>query len=68
MKRAEPRAWIRKYFKAASEEYVSYLDVRRGTNEIRFSSSPSQQPNQDELEIVIKIPKFKVKKKNSKAG
>jgi hypothetical protein len=54
-RREEAKAWVRKYFKAASAE--NFLDlVIIGMKDSKFSSSPTQTPNQVELEMVIKVP------------
>jgi len=56
----EPRAWIRKYFKAASEEYWLFLDEIKGIKDNRLSSSPTQAPNQDEEETDKVVPRKRV--------
>lgn len=53
----EPNAWIKKYFRAASEEYWLFLEEIKGIKDIRFSSSPIQAPNQDEEEMERSVPK-----------
>jgi len=61
----DPSAWIRKYFKADSEEYRLFLEEIKGINDKRFSSSPTQAPNQEEEEIDKVVPKNKVNKNKS---
>ena len=53
---AEPRAWIKKYLSAASDEYRLDFDEIRGVKERRFSSKPSQLVNQEFAEIAIVVP------------
>ena len=56
----EPRAWIKKYFKAASDEYWLSFIVINGIKESKFNSNPIQAPNQELAQIEITIPKIKV--------
>jgi len=58
----EPNAWIKKYFKADSEEYWLFLEEIKGINDKRLSSSPTQAPNQEEEEIDKVVPINKVNK------
>lgn len=60
--KAEPKAWIRKYFRAASEEYRDFLEMRSGIKDKRFNSRPAQALNQDEDERAREVPSVKVKK------
>ena len=55
--RTDPKAWIKKYFRAASAEYKLNLEDKIGMNERRFSSSPSQVVNQELDETAIRIPR-----------
>lgn len=59
---ADPRAWIKKYFKAASDKNELIFIEIIGMKASRFNSSPNQAPNQDEDEIEIKTPKSKIGK------
>lgn len=56
----DPRAWIKKYFRAASEEYWLFLEEIKGMNERRLSSSPIQAPNHEVEEIESVVPKIRV--------
>ena len=56
----DPSAWIRKYFKAASEEYWLFFIKIKGINESKLSSSPIQAPNQEFAETEIRMPSTKV--------
>jgi len=58
----EPKAWIKKYFKAASEEYWLFLEEISGINDKRLSSSPIQAPNQEEEEMESVVPNIRVEK------
>lgn len=60
----DPSAWIKKYFKAASEENLFFSEIIKGMNEIRFNSRPAQAENQKELETARIEPSIKVKIKN----
>ena len=53
----EPRAWIRKYLRAASDEYELNLDEMMGMNDSRFNSRPSQLVNQEFDDVAIIIPR-----------
>ena len=64
----DPRAWIKKYFRAASDEYwLSFIEIR-GIKERRFSSSPIQTPNQDLDPTEIAIPSTNVARNNCREG
>lgn len=56
----DPRAWIKKYFKAASEEYWLFFLIIIGIKDIKFNSRPIQAPNQDTDLIEIKVPVSRV--------
>jgi len=58
----EPKAWIRKYLRADSEEYWLFLDEIKGINDNKFNSSPIQAPNQEDEEIDNNVPINKVDK------
>lgn len=60
----DPRAWIKKYFNAASEEYWLFLEEIKGIKDKRLSSSPIQAPNQEDDETERRVPKDKVEKNN----
>ena len=49
----EPRAWTRKYFRAASEEYELCLEEIIGIKDSKLSSSPIHLPNQELDEMAI---------------
>lgn len=65
---AEPRAWTKKYFKAASDEYELNLDEMMGMKERRFSSSPSQLVNHELAEVAMTIPKISDLEKTMRLG
>lgn len=56
----EPKAWMRKYLSAASDEYWLPLVEINGINDSRFNSNPIQAPNHELEETAIAIPKIKV--------
>lgn len=60
----DPRAWIRKYFKEASEYSGFIFNAIKGMKDIRFSSSPTHAPNQEDDDAEIIDPDIKVKRKN----
>ena len=60
---ADPKAWIKKYFSAASEVYILVLDVIRGRNDNKFSSRPIQAVNHEVEDIAIMTPRVSVLKK-----
>lgn len=62
--RVDARAWIKKYFRAASEEYGFILVAIRGIKDIRLSSNPIQAPNQDVEDTERIVPIISVEKKN----
>lgn len=60
----EAMAWVRKYFKDASE-FNKLLELEiRGINLNRLISNPIQHPIQELDEIEIKVLKIKINKKN----
>lgn len=64
----ELKAWIKKYFSAASEENEFRFDRIKGIKDIVLSSSPSHLVNQVADETAIVIPKIKVVENNHEAG
>ena len=52
----DPKAWIKKYFKAASEEYRLFIVKIKGIKDIRLSSNPTQAINHDGAEMAIIAP------------
>lgn len=58
----EPKAWIKKYFKADSDEHWFLLFIINGINDIKFNSNPTHAPNHDGAEIDRNIPIINVKK------
>lgn len=56
--------WVKKYFNDASVEIRLFELEIRGINLRRLISNPIQQPNQELDEIVIKVLKINIKKKN----
>lgn len=58
----DPRAWIRKYLRADSDEYWLFFEEIKGINDKRLSSSPTQAPNQEDEETDKVVPKSKVDK------
>lgn len=65
---AEPKAWIRKYFKAASAAYILSFDEIIGIKDRRFNSNPIQAVNHDGDEIAIKTPNIRVHMNNIRLG
>ena len=57
---ADPRAWIRKYFNAASEVYILVLDVMRGKKDNKFNSKPIQAINHEVEDVAITAPRSRV--------
>lgn len=74
----EAKAWVRKYFKEASEENKLFNFIVKGTKDNKLISKPIHTLNQDEEETLIIVPKnnvnknsilyefFKIKKKRIK--
>jgi len=60
----EANAWVKKYFSVASEENKLFVFIDIGINDKRLISNPIQILNQDEDEILIKVPKINVIKNN----
>lgn len=58
----EPRAWIKKYLRAASEEYWFLFVEIRGIKDKRLSSKPIQAPNQEVEEAANPVPSKRVEK------
>lgn len=56
----EAIAWIKKYFRAASEDNKFFELEIKGINLIRLISNPIQHPNQELAEIVIKVLKKRI--------
>lgn len=61
----EASAWVKKYFKEASEERRLFVFIIKGINDSKLISNPIQAPNHDVDEIVIKVPLIKVIKNKS---
>lgn len=62
------RAWMRKYFKAASEENEFFFERIKGINDITFNSNPIQLVNQVGEEDAIITPRIRVNKKSKVEG
>jgi hypothetical protein len=60
----DANAWVKKYFKVASEENKLFVFIDIGINDKRLISNPIQTLNQDEDEILINVPKISVIKNN----
>lgn len=60
----DAKAWIKKYFKEASEEYRLLIFIIKGINDNKLISNPIQILNHEEEEILIIVPKIKVLKNN----
>jgi len=60
----EARAWVKKYFKEASEENKFLLSFIKGIKDNKLISNPIHILNQDVEEIEIKVPNIIVKKNN----
>lgn len=65
---AEASAWVRKYFRLASDENWLVSEEIRGIKDNRFSSRPIHTVNQEEEETAIIIPNVKVEKKRRWEG
>lgn len=59
----EPKAWIKKYFRAASEEYREFLDIIKGINDKRFNSRPVHTLNHEREEKARSVPNNNIEKK-----
>ena len=66
--KAEPMAWTKKYFKAASVAYWLFFIEIHGINDIRFNSKPHHAPNQESDEIDKITPPIKVEKNKQALG
>lgn len=62
-RKMDAKAWVRKYFKAASEDIIFLLAIK-GIKDNKLTSSPTQAPNQEEEETEIRVPKIKVEIKS----
>jgi hypothetical protein len=62
-KTEEVRAWVKKYFKEASEENKFFVSIIKGIKDNKLISNPIHILNQDVDEIVIKVPNI-IDKKN----
>lgn len=60
----EAIAWVKKYFKAASEAIILLEEVINGINLNKFISNPIQAPNQELAEIAIIVLKINMNIKN----
>lgn len=60
----EAKAWVKKYFKVASDEKRLLVFIDRGIKESKLISNPIQILNHEEEEILIKVPTIKVIKNN----
>lgn len=56
----DAKAWVRKYFKEASEEKRLLVLIQIGINERRLISRPIQILNHEEEEILIIVPMISV--------
>lgn len=62
-KTEEAIAWTKKYLMAASLLLLLYSKfITNGIKDIKFNSNPIHIPNNEEEEIVIKVPKTRKKK------
>lgn len=60
----EAKAWVRKYFKDASEENKLFNFMVRGIKDNKLISNPIHTLNHDEEQILIIVPKNNVDKNN----
>lgn len=60
----EASAWVRKYFKDASDENKLFNFIVKGIKDNKLISNPIHTLNQDEEQILIIVPKNKVDKNN----
>lgn len=65
---ADASAWVRKYFRLASDENWLVSEEMSGIKDSRLSSRPIQIVNQEEEETAIIIPNIKVEKKRRCEG
>lgn len=61
----DPKAWIRKYLRADSEEYWFPFEEIKGIKDKRLSSSPTQALDQEDEEIDKIVPIKRVNKNKS---
>ncbi len=61
-KTLEANAWVKKYFKVASEVKRLLVFIIKGIKDNKLISSPIQILNQEEEEILIIDPKISIKK------
>ena len=66
--KADPIAWTKKYFKAASVAYWLFFIEIHGINDIRFSSKPHHAPNQESDEMDRTTPPTNVEKNKQALG
>lgn len=61
----EAKAWIKKYFKAASLDIKLLISIIKGIIDNKLISSPIHTPNHELAEIEINVPKIiEIKKIN----
>jgi hypothetical protein len=60
---AEAKAWVKKYFRLASEVNKLFEFKHRGIKDKRLISNPIQILNQEEEEILIIVPVIKEMRK-----
>jgi hypothetical protein len=60
----EAKAWVKKYFKEASEENKLFVLIIKGIKDNKLISRPIQAPNHEEEETVNKVPLINVIKNN----
>lgn len=59
----EASVWVKKYLIADSEPIMFLLSIIKGIKDIKLISSPIHIPNQEEDEIVNRLPKIIIIKK-----
>ena len=60
----EANAWVKKYFKEASEDIKLFVLIIKGINDNKLISNPIHAPNQDVDETVTRVPLIRVIKNN----
>jgi hypothetical protein len=60
----DARACVKKYFKEASEENKLFDFIIKGIKDNKLISNPIQTLNQEDEQILIKVPKNSVVKNN----
>lgn len=60
----EAKAWVKKYFNIDSDEYKLLTFIIRGINDNKLISNPIQILNQEDEQILIKVPKNNIIKNN----